>query len=287
MKRKIGIIILLLLLLIAVVLGVVIILNNNKSDACEHEYSSTVTKEASCEEGGILTYTCTKCEDSYTENIAPLGHDEQSHEAKAPTCTEKGWDSYVTCTRCEYTTYVEKAALGHTEKNLPPKAATCTSTGLTAGVACSVCDAVLTPQNVIPKLPHTYDDKYDESCNSCGFIRDAECKHSETEIIPGYAATCTQKGLTDGERCKSCEEITVQQEVILELGHDEVSHEAKAPTCTEIGWDAYVTCTRCNYTTYAEKAALGHDEVSHEAKAPTCTEIGWAIYVTPSPATSP
>ena len=64
------------------------------------------------------------------------------------------------------------------------------------------------------------------------------------------------------------------------LGHDEVTHEAQAPTCTEIGWDAYVTCSRCDYTTYVEKNALGHDEVSHEAKAPTCTEIGWDAYVT-------
>ena len=46
------------------------------------------------------------------------------------------------------------------------------------------------------------------------------------------------------------------------------------------GWDAYVTCSRCGYTTYAEKSALGHDEIPHEAKSPTCTEIGWDAYVT-------
>ncbi|MBQ4272865.1 MAG: hypothetical protein IJB95_04365, partial [Clostridia bacterium] len=45
-------------------------------------------------------------------------------------------------------------------------------------------------------------------------------------------------------------------------------------------WDAYVTCSRCDYTTYEEKAALGHDEVAHEAQAPTCTAIGWDAYVT-------
>ena len=28
------------------------------------------------------------------------------------------------------------------------------------------------------------------------------------------------------------------------LGHDLVNHEAKAPTCTAIGWDAYDTCSR-------------------------------------------
>ena len=39
-------------------------------------------------------------------------------------------------------------------------------------------------------------------------------------------------------------------------GHDEVSHVAKAPTCKDIGWNAYVTCSRCSYTTYEEIAPL-------------------------------
>ena len=64
------------------------------------------------------------------------------------------------------------------------------------------------------------------------------------------------------------------------LKHDLVPHEAQAPTCTEIGWDAYETCSRCDYTTYQEIPALNHDLVHHEAKAPTCTEKGWNAYET-------
>ena len=63
-------------------------------------------------------------------------------------------------------------------------------------------------------------------------------------------------------------------------GHDLVQHAAKAPTCTEKGWDAYETCSRCDYTTYAELPALNHDLVQHAAKVPTCTEIGWNAYET-------
>ncbi|MBO4496051.1 MAG: hypothetical protein J5752_09370 [Clostridiales bacterium] len=37
---------------------------------CEHEYSSTITKEATCAEEGLRTYTCSKCGDTYTEAIA-------------------------------------------------------------------------------------------------------------------------------------------------------------------------------------------------------------------------
>ena len=63
-------------------------------------------------------------------------------------------------------------------------------------------------------------------------------------------------------------------------GHDLVQYAAKAPTCTEIGWDAYETCSRCDHTTYAEQPALKHDLEQHAAKAPTCTEKGWNAYDT-------
>ena len=63
-------------------------------------------------------------------------------------------------------------------------------------------------------------------------------------------------------------------------GHDLVQYAAKAPTCTEIGWDAYDRCSRCGHTTYVELPALNHALVQHAAKAPTCTEIGWNAYET-------
>lgn len=58
------------------------------------------------------------------------------------------------------------------------------------------------------------------------------------------------------------------------LGHEKEHHEKKDPTCTEIGWNAYDTCTRCEYATYEEKSALGHSEVKDNAKMPTCAESG-------------
>ena len=64
--------------------------------------------------------------------------------------------------------------------------------------------------------------------------------------------------------------------------HDLVHHDAKAPTCTEIGWDEYDACQRegCTYTTKVELPALKHNLVHHDAKAPTCTETGWEEYDT-------
>lgn len=40
--------------------------------------------------------------------------------------------------------------------------------------------------------------------------------------------------------------------------HELVHHDAKAPTCTELGWEEYVTCEGCAYTTYKEIPATGH-----------------------------
>ena len=55
-------------------------------------------------------------------------------------------------------------------------------------------------------------------------------------------------------------------------------HQAKPATCKEKGWDAYRTCSRCDYTDYVELPALkNHDLKQYVTKAPTCTEIGFAF----------
>lgn len=94
--------------------------------------------------------------------------------------------------------------------------------------------------------------------------------------VPGYAATCTTAGLTNGSKCSVCGKTLQVQTVIPELGHSLVHHAAKAPTCTEAGWNAYDTCTRCSYTTYREipAAHTPQDAVRENEKAPTCTEAG-------------
>lgn len=60
-------------------------------------------------------------------------------------------------------------------------------------------------------------------------------------------------------------------------GHDLVQHAAKAPTCTEKGWDAYETCSRCDYTTYAELPALNHDYQAVTVE-PTCETDGYTVF---------
>lgn len=89
--------------------------------------------------------------------------------------------------------------------------------------------------------------------------------------------TCT----TAGQKTYTCTVCSATKvETLDALGHNFAKYDAKAATCTEIGWNTYFTCTNCNYTTYKEIAALGHDKISHKAKAATCTEKGWNAYDT-------
>ena len=128
--------------------------------------------------------------------------------------------------------------------------ATCTTDGKTEGKHCSVCDAVIVAQEIVPATGHT-------------------------EVIDAAVAeTCTTAGKTEGKHCSVCGEVLTAQEVIEALGHDEIIHEAQTPTCTESGWDAYVTCGRCDYSTYEEIAATGHKEVTIPGEAATCGESG-------------
>ena len=95
-------------------------------------------------------------------------------------------------------------------------------------------------------------------------------------------AICTEDGYTVGIYCSDCKEYISGHDVIPALNHKDtlVKVDAKAPTCTEIGWEAYEYCTACTYTTYVEKEALNHKDtlVKVDAKANTCTEIGWEAY---------
>lgn len=84
---------------------------------------------------------------------------------------------------------------------------------------------------------------------------------AEKPVVENYVdPTCTVEGSYDNViYCSVCSaELSRTAMVVEPLGHDLVPHDSKAPTCTEIGWDTYNACSRCDYTTYVEKAALGH-----------------------------
>ena len=202
--------------------------------------------------GGTATCTakavCEACGGEYGEKD-PNNHDLVQHAAKAPTCTEIGWDTYDRCIRCGYTTRKELPALNHALVNHDAKAPTCTEKGWNAYNTCSRCNYTTYAEQ--PALNH------------------ALVQHE------AKAPTCTEIGWNAYETCSRCDYTTYAE--LPALNHALEQHAAKAPTCTEIGWDAYDTCSRCNYTTYAELPALNHDYQAVTVE-PTCETDGYTIF---------
>ena len=173
----------------------------------------------------------------------------EQHAAKAPTCTEIGWDAYETCSRCDYTTRKELPALNHALEQHAAKAPTCTEPGWDAYETCSRCD--YTTRKELPALNHALE------------------QHA------AKAPTCTEPGWDAYETCSRCDHTTYAE--LPALNHDLEQHAAKVPTCTEIGWNAYETCSRCDHTTYTELPALNHDYQAVTV-APTCETDGYTVF---------
>ena len=251
-----------------------------------------------CEHGKVQERKCTECgEADPVQKIdrAP-GHDLEHHEAKAPTCYEIGWDAYDKCKRCDYTTYHELGTTDHTWGEWVLKDGyedDCTTVRVYTR-SCTVCQTVDTNENtvsaaaahvwgnwVIDREPTgTQKGLRHRTCENCAVTDseeydhehtwgDFELKYDDCEHGKVYERRCTVSG---------CEATDLR--VDRAPGHDLAHHDAKAQTCTEAGWDAYDTCTRCDYTTKVEKPALGHDLAHHAAKPATCTEAGYKAYDT-------
>lgn len=270
---------------------------------------ATCTAEGSYDEV-VYCEACNRELSREARTLPALGHAIVHHEAQAATCTEIGWNAYDDCSRCDYTMYQEIPALDHAyadewskdendhwyecsrchdkkdeQKHVPGDPAT----DETAQI-CTECQYVIAPARGHDLVHHEAQaatcteigwDAY-VTCNTCAYTTYHEIAatgHTE-EPIPAAAATCTAAGLTQGTRCSVCETVLVAQQPIDPLGHAPLHHEAQAATCTDIGWEAYDTCERCNYTTYHEIAATGHDIVHHDAKAAACLSIGWDAYDT-------
>ena len=175
-------------------------------DVLGHDYKGEVTDEALCLVPGEMTYTCTRCDDSYTEEIAPLGHSwGETKPGQAPTCTSAGYTSYQTCIRCGYSNRETIPAAGHTwgdwQVTTP---ATCTEAGVEERT-CSVCGDKETEAIAVDPTAHEADETdyiADENghwfaCSLCGKeLKDTTyADHDYT----GDVQNCTICGVTDSK----------------------------------------------------------------------------------------
>ena len=262
-------------------------------DACQNCHNDGNVTHLQVHTGGTEIPTCTtgktceKCGAEYGEKD-PNNHDLVHHDAKAPSCTEIGWDAYDTCSRCDYTTRKELPALNHDLVHNDAQAPTCTEIGWDAYDTCSRCD--YTTRTELPALNHApvhHDaqaptcteigwDAYD-TCNNCDYTTYVELPALKHDLVYYKAKdpTCTEPGCDAYETCSRCDYTTYVERPALK--HDLRQRVIKAPTCTGEGW-AHVACSRCDYFTSLVLSALNHDLEQHAAKAPTCTEIGWNAY---------
>lgn len=211
----------------------------------EHKYGDWKVTEATCEEAGSRTKTCSVCGDVVTEAIPALGHDWEKEFTvdKAASCTEKGEKS-IHCTRCDVRDQVtEIPASEHKYGEWTVSEATCTEAG-SRTKTCSVCGDVVT--EAIPALGHDW----------------------KTNYTINKVATCTE----DGSKSIYCRRCNEQKDMIKipALGHNYGEWSiTKEATCTDKGIHTKV-CMRCPDQISEEIPALGHSAGDWEAeKAPT------------------
>ena len=258
--------------------------------------AGVIVTAPTCENAGVMKYTCMDCGKTKTEAISATGHQNIVEiEEKAATCTEPGHKAGTKCLDCNaiLSGMEEIPAKGHTEVIDPAVEPTCTEPGKTEGKHCSVCNEVIVKQEVISAKGHTevIDPAVEPTCTKTGLTEGKHCSvcnevivkqevisaKGHTEVIdPAVEPTCTKTGLTEGKHCSVCNEVIVKQEVIPAKGHTEVIDPAVEPTCTKTGLTEGKHCSVCNEVIVKQEVipAKGHTEVIDAAKAPTCTEPG-------------
>ena len=252
-----------------------------------------------------VIYICSHCGNSSYALF--IGNPITSHSGgtETPTCT-----TGKTCTRCG----TQYGKLGHdwgawqSRGNNSEHFRTCQRDGCdaeqTAGCSgdssatcitlgtCTTCGGQYYSAHTFP-ANQSWDSDAENHWVSCTVCHEAKTKVGAHLFVQGNDSSCLKSAATCVSppvyytNCAYCYRKGTDTYVHPWYGpdpnnHDLVHHDAKAPTCTEIGWDAYDACQRegCTYTTKVEIPALKHKLVHHDAKAPTCTEIGWEEYDT-------
>ena len=213
--------------------------------------------------------TCTRCGTQYGK----LGHDWGAWQSRGNNS-----EHFRTCQR-------DGCDAVDTESCSGDSIATCITLG-----TCTTCGGQYYRAHTFP-ANQGWDSDAENHWVSCTVCHEAKTKVGAHLFVQGNDSSCLKSAATCVSppvyytNCAYCYRKGTDTYVHPWYGpdpnnHDLVHHDAKAPTCTEIGWDEYDACQRegCTYTTKVEIPALKHKLVHHDAKAPTCTEIGWNEY---------
>lgn len=223
-----------------------------------HTPETVPGKAATCTSTGLTSGSkCSVCGDILTaQSVIPAkGHRAETIPGKAATCTETGLTASSKCTVCGRTLQAQSVipAKGHT----PGAEATCTEAQL-----CTVCGETLVKAKGHTAGAHVRENENAPTCTEEGSYDEAvyctvceeelsrktvtiEAAGHSPELVAGKAATCTESGMTDGEKCSVCGEVLEEQETIPALGHSVGEWTTvKEPTHSAEGEEQRI-CSRC------------------------------------------
>ncbi|WP_370811113.1 leucine-rich repeat protein [Anaerobutyricum hallii] len=225
-----------------------------------------VTTPPKCEEKGVKTYTCTKCEATKTEEIAATGHQHtEIRDAKEAECETAGYTGDTYCTDCDKKLKDGKEieATGHQNTEVRnAKEATCKETGYTGDTYCLKCEKKISTGTEIAKKPHTWNagkvttapqcEKEGVKtyiCTKCGATKTEAVEatgHQHTEIRNAKEAECETTGYTGDTYCTDCNK-KLKEGVVIELtGHQNIEvRDAVEATCKKAGYTGDIYCLKC------------------------------------------
>ena len=262
------------------------------------DYCEGNTFEIRKREKDYHTLYCCRCYDEFTENHWSI--DTPQYKA---TCTK-----VAVCTSClmsygEYGPHDWGAwqSRGNNSEHIrhcqrdgcdAVDTASCSgdssATCITLGT-CSTCGGQYYSAHAFPAGQnwHSDDKNHWLSCTVC---HEAKTKMGAHWFVQGAVSVCLKSAATCVApavyytNCDYCYHKGTDTYVDPYNGpdpnnHDLVHHDAKAPTCTEIGWNEYDACQRegCDYTTKVEIPAPGHDYTEKVVK-PTCGKGGYTLH---------
>ena len=210
--------------------------------------------------------TCTRCGTQYGK----LGHDWGSWQSRGNnsehfrTCQRDGCDAMDTAS-CS-----------------GDSSATCITLG-----TCTTCGGQYYGAHAFLEAPN-WDSDAENHWLSCTVCHEAKTQVGAHFFVQGTVSSCLKSAATCVSppvyytNCAYCYHKGTDTYVSTwerpdPNNHDLVHHDAKAPTCTETGWEEYDTCSRCDYTTKVEIPAPGHDYTEKVVK-PTCGKGGYTLH---------
>ena len=219
----------------------------SKEETANHSWDSgKVTKQSTCKEEGVKTYTCAACNATKTESVAKTTDHKYGSWTEVNDTTHK-----QTCSVCS-----KEETANHTwNSGAVTKQPTCKEEGVKT-YTCTACNATKT--EAIAKLTtHTYDHACDTDCNVCGVTR---------TTTHNYKTSWSSDKTNHWHECSVCKD---KKDVAAHTPGAEAT-ETKAQTCTTCG--------------YVIKAALGHkhkfaetwttDDAGHWYACSGCAEKG-------------